>query len=94
MFLWENYLSKSVFSQITSTAPTTKDDTMAVFYKVTGWNASRQESYDTTINLDHVVSISRDENEGRTVINLTGGGQITAEVPYNHFVGEVVGKAR
>jgi hypothetical protein len=67
---------------------------MAVFYKVTGWNTSRQESYDMTINLDHVVSISRDENESRTVINRTGGGQIAADVRYDDFVGEVIGRTR
>jgi hypothetical protein len=67
---------------------------MAVFYKITGWNVSRRELYDTTINLDHVVSIARGENDGRTVINLTGGGQITADVPYEDFVGEATGRTR
>jgi hypothetical protein len=85
-------LCKSVFSQITSIAPTTKDDTLTVFYKIKGWNDSRHEFYETTINLDHVISIARGERGGSTVINLTGGGQITTEVPYEDFVGEVMAR--
>jgi hypothetical protein len=57
---------------------------MSKFVKVAGWHPQKQEDFELTVNLEHVIRIAASK-EGRAVLHL-GTDAITLGVSYASFI--------